>query len=261
MHQNQNKTVVKSMQILNLFIDHERLSLQEIVLETNLPKTSAHRMVLSLEEMGFLSKDEQGKYGLGLLFLQFGHLVAERLDIRKVALPVMQRLKEELGEAVNLVVRDGDEAIYIEKVDTSERVRVYTQIGRRAPLYGGACPRILLAHLPEEKQNRYVDKVEIVPYAMNTIVDKEELRRVLQECRDQGYSVSHSELENYSSAAGAPIFNHMGELVAGLSVVGPEVRFQDYEHLQKCIEKVKEAAYEISTALGYKAGDDKGGVN
>jgi DNA-binding IclR family transcriptional regulator len=81
MNASQNKTVVKSMQILNIFINHEKLSLQEIVNISGLPKTSAHRMLQSLEEMGFLSKDKEGKYELGLIFLQFGHLVAERLDI------------------------------------------------------------------------------------------------------------------------------------------------------------------------------------
>ena len=82
---------------------------------SGVPKTSLHRMVGSLEEMGFLTKDEQGYYSLGLLFLQFGQLVANRLDIRNIAKPVMETLRDEVEEAVNLIVRDGDEAMYIEK--------------------------------------------------------------------------------------------------------------------------------------------------
>jgi DNA-binding IclR family transcriptional regulator len=258
MNASQNKTVVKSMQILNIFINHEKLSLQEIVNISGLPKTSAHRMLQSLEEMGFLSKDKEGKYELGLIFLQFGHLVAERLDIRKIALPAMQRLKEEMGEAVNLVIRDGNEAIYIEKVDTAERVRVYTQIGRRAPLYGGACPRILLAHLPNKQQVEYLDNIKLIPYAANTITDKQVLQRVLMECREKGYSVSHSELENYSSAVGAPIFDHTGNIAAGISVVGPEARFQEENYLQRCIDMVIDAAKEISSKLGWIMNGERG---
>ncbi|WP_163102059.1 IclR family transcriptional regulator [Peribacillus alkalitolerans] len=239
------------MQILNLFIDHAKLSLPEIVKISGLPKTSAHRMLQSLDEMGFLSKDIEGRYELGLIFLQFGHLVSERLDIRNIALPIMRSLKDELGEAVNLVVLDGDEALYIEKVDTTERVRVYTQIGRRAPLYGGACPRILLAHMTIKQQEEYLEKVELIPYAANTITDKQVLHKVLVECKEKGYSISHSELENYSSAVGAPIFDHTGTIVAGISVVGPEYRFHEEKQLQRYIDRVKDAAKEISYQLGW----------
>ncbi|MFX3622520.1 MAG: IclR family transcriptional regulator [Ectobacillus sp.] len=250
--QNQNKTVLKSLQILNLFLDHEQLSFQEIVQLSRLPKTSAHRMVSSLEDMGFLSRNMDGKYELGLLFLQFGHLVAERLNIRKVALPIMRRLKEETGEAVNLVVRDDNEAIYIEKVDTTERLRVYTQIGRRAPLYGGACPRILLAFLPEQERERYIEQTELISYANQTITDKQVLRDVLRDCRKNGFSISHSELENDSSAIGAPIFNYESRAVAGISVVGAEIRFRNEQYAQNLVAKVTEAARDISYLLGWK---------
>ncbi|MBM7647351.1 DNA-binding IclR family transcriptional regulator [Bacillus ectoiniformans] len=249
-----NKTVLKSMEIIKLFFQHEELTLQQIVKQTNLPKTSAHRMAESLEEMGFLQKTNEGGYKLGLMFLQLGTLVADRLDIRQLAYPVMKQLKEETGEAANLVIRDGDEAVYIEKVDTSERVRVYTQIGRRAPLYGGACPRILLAFMPENERERFIDAADIQAYASGTVTDKTRLREILQFSREHGYSISHSELEDYSSAIAAPIMNHKGEVIAGLSLVGPEIRFQDEQHLQVLIKKIKNAAKEISILSGWKEG-------
>lgn len=99
--QSKNKTAVRSMEILNLFFTHSMLSLNEIANISGIPKTSVYRMVMSLEEMGLLDKGRDGKYSLGLLFLQFGHLVAERLDIRQVALPIMQKLHDKVGEAVN----------------------------------------------------------------------------------------------------------------------------------------------------------------
>ncbi|GAX91546.1 IclR family transcriptional regulator [Effusibacillus lacus] len=248
--QHKNKTVVKTMELLNLFLTNARLSLNEMVKLSGSPKSSVHRMMGSLEEMGFLVKDDEGKYSLGLLFLQFGQLVAERLDIRHVALPVMTRLRDEVGEAVNLIVRDGNEAIYIEKVDTTEPVRVYTRIGRRAPMYAGACPRILLAFLPEHEREQYLKEVELKPIGFGTITDPDRLRSVLLESRKTGYSISHSELHNHTSAVGAPIFNHTGQAVAGLSIVGPEARFQE-EQLPTLIEKVILAANEISHKLGW----------
>ena len=91
---------------------------------SGLPKTSLHRMIGSLEEMGFLTRDDNGYYSLGLIFLQFGQLVGERLDIRKIAYPIMKDLRDDVEEAVNLIVRDNDEAMYIEKVDTLHPVRL-----------------------------------------------------------------------------------------------------------------------------------------
>src|SRR5579875_2192170 len=222
-----NKTVVKSMTILNLFLTNNRLSLQEMVQLTGSPKTSVYRMVGSLEEMGFLKKDDDGKYSLGLLFLQFGQLVAERLDIRRMVLPSMQKLRDEVGEAVNLIVRDDDEAVYIEKVDTNHPVRIYNERpGRRVPLYAGACPRVLLTFLPEEELERYLYQVVLRPIGSGTITDRDELRVVLKAAREAGYTVSHSELTNDTSAVAAPIFDHTGRIVAGLSIAGPTSRFQ-----------------------------------
>lgn len=248
--QSKNKTVVKSMCLLNLFITHAKLNLNEMVELSGVPKTSVYRMIGSLEDMGFLTKDEEGKYSLGLLFLQFGQLVAERLDIRQIALPIMQNLRDDVGEAVNLIVKDGKESIYIEKLDTNHPVRLYTKIGRRAPLYAGACSRILLAYMSHDEREQYLNEIELHPIGLGTITDREKLRLALELSRKEGYSVSHSELENYTSAVAAPIFNHMGQMVAGLSVAGPDVRFQD-ERLPELIKKVKEAANQISEKLGF----------
>ncbi|ABO66720.1 MULTISPECIES: IclR family transcriptional regulator [Geobacillus] len=245
-----NKTVLKTKELLDLFLDCERLTLPEMVARLRMPKTSVYRMAQSLVALGFLQK-QGDQYELGLSLLTFGALVAERLDIRRVALPVMERLKEETKEAVNLVIRDGDEALYIEKVETSEPVRVYTKVGRRAPLYAGACPRVLLAFMDEVDRERYLEQVELVKIAKCTVTDKQVLRRLVEEGRNQGYTVSCSELENYSAAVAVPIFNHEGAAVAGLSVAGPEPRFSP-DDVVRIVPLLKQAAMDISRELGFQ---------
>jgi len=245
-----NSTVLKAAELLQLFLSHPTLTLPQVVKLTGQPKTSAHRMLCSLEETGFVRRTADHTYELGFVFLQFGHAVSERLDIRKISLPVMQRLRQEIGEAVNLIVRDGNEAIYVEKVDTTEPVRVFTAIGRRAPLYGGACPRILLSYMPEIEREMYFKNVKLEQIANNTITDIQQLRKIITEARENGYTISHSELYNYTSAVGAPIFNHSGNVVAGLSIVGPENRYGE-ENLPFYIEKTVAAAQEISERLGW----------
>lgn len=252
--QNKNKTVVRSMDLLNLFLAHTKLSINEMSQLSGIPKTSVHRMIGSLEEMGFLNKDKEGKYSLGLLFLQFGNLVAERLDIRRVALPVMQKLRDDIEEAVHLVLRDGDECIYIEKLDTDHPVRLFTKTGRKAPLYAGASSRIILAFMPENEREAYINEAELRPFATGTITDKTELRRALDLSKVRGYSFSRSELENYTAELSAPIFDHSGQIIGALSAAGLEVQFGEAQ-IGPLAEKVRRAANEVSQKLGFSQPD------
>ncbi|HHW37359.1 MAG TPA: IclR family transcriptional regulator [Bacillales bacterium] len=247
---NKNKTVVRSMDVLNLFIEHAELTFQEIITLSGMPKTSVYRMLMSFEDMGLLEKGADSKYRLGLLFLKFGHLVSTRLDIRKIAYPYMMDLHNDVKEAINLIIREGNEAIYIEKIDTKQKVRLYTAIGRRSPLYAGACSRSILSFLPDSEIKAYIESVELKPFAQGTITDKEILYETIQQARIDGYTISHSELENYTSAVAAPIYNHHGEVVAGISIAGLEANYQG-ENAEILKEKVKKAAAEISRQLGY----------
>ncbi|MGE7022494.1 IclR family transcriptional regulator [Solibacillus cecembensis] len=247
---NKNKTVVRSMDILNLFNDHTELSFQEVIELSGIPKTTAFRMLKSLEEMELLEKGTDAKYRLGILFLKFGHLVSMRLDIRKIAYPIMNDLHNDTKEAINLIVRDGDEAIYIEKVDSKQKVRLYTAIGRKSPLYAGACPRAVLSFLPDYEIKEYFESVEFKSFAKGTITDKEGLYEAIVHAREHGYTISHSELENYTSAIAAPIFDHKGEVIAAMSIAGLEANYLG-GNAEVFIEELKKATAEISKQLGF----------
>jgi DNA-binding IclR family transcriptional regulator len=245
-----NKTVVRSMDILNLFKDHSQLTFQEIIDLSGIPKTSVYRMLMSLEEMEFLEKGSDSKYRLGLIFLKFGHLVSSRLDTRKIAFPIMQELHDDVGEAINLIVKQGNEAIYIEKIDTNQKVRLYTAIGRRSPLYAGACARVILSFLPDSEIQTYIESVELKPFAKGTILDKEALYKTISQAKKEGYTISFSELEDHTAAIAAPIFDHKGEITAGISIAGIDANYQN-ENVHIFAMKVKEAADTISQRLGY----------
>ncbi|MFC5591965.1 IclR family transcriptional regulator [Sporosarcina soli] len=245
-----NKTVVRSLDILNLFIDHEELTFQEIIDLSGIPKTSVYRMLMTIEDMGFVEKGADSKYRLGLLFLKFGDLVSRRLDIRQVAYPIMKDLHNDVEEAVNLIIQQGDEAIYIEKIDTYQKVRLYTAIGRRSPLYAGACSRVILSYLPDNEIAKYVASTELKPFAQGTITEKDHLMETIHQARENGYTVSHSELENHTSSIAAPIFDHQGYVIAGISIAGIEANYQN-ERISYLADKVMRAAQEISKRLGY----------
>src|SRR5690606_14789101 len=109
---------------------------------------------------------------------------------------------------------------------TNQKVRLYTAIGRRSPLYAGACSRVILSFLPEHEIERYMESTEFKPFALGTITDKERLLKTIRQAQKDGYTISHSELENYTSAIAAPIFDHKGDVVAGISIAGIEANYQ-----------------------------------
>lgn len=245
-----NKTVLRSMDILNLFEEHQELTFQEIIDLSNMPKTSVYRMLLSLEDMGFLEKGTDTKYRLGLIFLRLGSLVSARLDIRRIAYTIMKELHEDTEEAINLIVKRNDMAVYIEKIDTKQKVRLFTEVGRTSPLYAGACSRIILSYLPEEEIQSYIHDTDLKQFALGTMTDKQVLSKSIEQAQIDGYTVSNSELEDHTSSIAAPVFNHDGAVIAGLSIAGIDVNYQG-ENIQILADKVIKAANKISEKIGY----------
>lgn len=237
------------MDILTLFRTYPSLTLNEIIDLTGTPKTSAYRMVSALTEMGFLEKDQNGKYTLGLVFLEFGQLVKDRLDLRNIAVPIMEHLRDDLKEAVHLAVRDQNEAIYIDKLDTDQPVRLFTKVGRRSPLYAGACSRVLLSYA--EDRETYIDETPLTPISSGTITDKRQLLDRCLQTRREGFTISHSELEENTTSVAAPVYDASGAVIAAISIAGPDIRFGE-ERLERLTEKVKEGAFQISEKLGWK---------
>ncbi len=248
-----NRSVLKTLDFLEYFIQHNELSLAELVELSGMPKSTVFRIIQTLELRGFVAKTSihnPPRYQLGLKLLEFGNIVAQRLEIRKIALPYMLQLRDRVDEAVNLIIRDQDEGVYIEKVDTRQYVRVYTQVGRKSPLYAGACPRILLSYLPDEEITEILERTELKKVAPDTNTDKQVLWQWIREARQNGYTVSYGELEPDSAAIAVPIYDFSGKVVAGLSLAGANSRFQQ-DRLELLVRETKEAAKQIMEKLGY----------
>src|SRR5690625_4193732 len=207
------------MKILDLFLDEEELTFQEIIDLSDMPKSSVYRMISSLEQMEFLEKGQNNKYRLGLKFLKYGSLVSSRLNIRQIAIPIMDELHNELKEAVNLTIQQDDtHSIYIEKLEYRQKVRLYTAVGRVSPLYAGASSRIILSFLPQTFTKNYLEHTPLMKIAKGTITNRNQLYKLLEKGRENYYTLSYSELHDHTAEMAAPIFNHEGRVVAALSV-------------------------------------------
>ncbi|WP_315118901.1 IclR family transcriptional regulator [uncultured Clostridium sp.] len=252
---NINNSLDKALELLEYFTRECPIrGLSEISRDSSIPKATVYRLLSTFEKNGFLQKvdiqGQQNQYKLGMKFFELGMLVSESIELKEVALQLMKKLRDLLNEDVQLIMRDENHAIYIEKLNCTHPVRLFTRIGRTAPLSGGACARAILSFLDDEDINEILNKEPLVKYTETTIVDKEELWKKIEESRSQGYTISFGELEPQTVSVGVPIFDYYGKVAASISVAGPEQRFND-NSLPLIIKETQKTAQEISKILGY----------
>ncbi|ASK61105.1 IclR family transcriptional regulator [Virgibacillus phasianinus] len=252
-----NQSVIKALKLLDLFTeDIQELSLREVALRSDLPKPTAYRLLSALVESGFLQKtkdsDQDSRYRLGLKLLELGNLVSNQLEIREIALPLMEELAQDINEVIHIVIANQKEATYIEKVDSTRALRLYTRIGKSSPLYIGSGPKLLLAFM--EKATREEILGDAVLYAIdeNHTVDKKKLQKELQVIREEGYAYSIGEQDLETTGISYPLYNYRGQVIAALTVSGLSSHFEG-DNLQVIKGKTRKTAERISGKLGYKS--------
>lgn len=243
------QVIDRMMKLVDVLAMHaEPMSLKELARQTGLHPSSAHRILNVMVEHGLAEKKANGAYRLGLCLLHLGTLVKSRLDIRREALPFMQQLHEELGETVNLSLRQGDEVVYVERTASGRAMmRVVQLVGARAPLHITAVGKIFLAEGSDEEARAYARRTGLPSFTPNTLASVDALLAELAKIRRRGYAFDDEEAEKGVSCIGAGIRDAEGHLVAGLSISAPAERFD-----RNWAPKVKATADAISAVLGWK---------
>ncbi|QZY54190.1 IclR family transcriptional regulator [Crassaminicella profunda] len=251
-----NQSLDKALSLLKYFTAEEPVrGLSEIARLSSIPKATVYRLFNTFEKNGYLRKvdisGKQNQYKLGMKFLELGVIVSEAIEIKEIALPFMKRLRDEINEDVQLVMREKNQVIYVEKLICTHPVRLFTKTGRTASLNAGACPRAILSFLEDDEIKEIFEDESFEKYTENTIVKEEKLWELIKESRKNGYTVSFGEMEMQTIGVGAPVFDYTKKVVAAISTAGPDQRF-DKDKIFEIIQKVKNTAKDISKALGYK---------
>lgn len=254
-----SKTIEKGLYLLDLFTEEKPVwRLDEISSHTKIPKATVLRIFQSFVEYGYIQRTtveknghlkEESSFSLGLKFLQLGELVAGSLEIRQIALPYMKLLQVNFNEAVQLVERSGLVGIYIEKVESRSPVRLYTKVGRSAPLYAGACTRILLSFLEDEEINEVLN-LPITVYASNTPRNKEEIWKYIEQTREDGFAYSVSELLEGTVSIAVPIYSRNGKVEFSISIAGFESSLPKGK-VNHYVESLWKVAEQISRKIGF----------
>jgi DNA-binding IclR family transcriptional regulator len=223
------------------------VSLKILAAETGLHSSTAFRILNSMQLNGFVERDETGKYQLGRKLASLGSRAQGRADLRQIALPIMEKLRDELGETVNLTLREGDEVVYTEKATPNRMMHVQQLIGSRAPLHVTAVGKLMLALGGDEECRGYAQRTNLPAYTRNTINDPQRMLDEAAQLRRQGYALDNEEAEIGVGCIGTVIHDADGNVVGGLSVSAPIERRRS-----EWVDDLLSAAQEISQLLGYR---------
>ena len=228
------------------------LGVSDIAKRTGLNKTSVSRILVTLCKRGYVEQDRVSrKYRLTLKLFELGSMCLERVDLVNEARPILEELARYTGETVHLAVLDQGEAVYIDKVESDQAVRMYSRVGRRSPLHCTGVGKVLLAFADENEIARVIDQKGLRRYTNSTITDPSMLRRQLDEIRARGVAFDNEEHEEGIRCVAAPVRDHRGLIVAAISVAGPSFRVTP-ERQQALAQPVSQAALAISQRLGYR---------
>lgn len=244
------KPVAKALQTLDLVCRSDRpLSLNEIFLQMDIPKPTVMRYLVTLEAMGYISHDKtSGRYRMSLELWRMTRLTGDHQILCEVSLPSMRKLLETYQETINLGVMEGRRITYLNILESDQNLRLQARIGSIHPVHSTALGKAILAQLPDEERNEYLNRL-LDKYTDRTITDHQALLDDLRQCREKGYSIEVGENEDGVVCIGSAILDHLRHPVAALSISIPTPRMKD--HLYEAMGRsLVEAARDISRKLG-----------
>ncbi len=239
------------MRILRLFkVGREEFSVTDIAKQTNLPKSTASRLITMMVDEGFLTKNPKtNQYRLGLSILSLGGVINSHRELYMEAQPIVHQIVEELGETAHICLLENDEIAYLFRTEGKESVRLLTYMGRKNPVHCTSEGLAILAFQDEKVIQKYLEK-DLYAYTESTITDKEQLQDFLLRIQNDGYVVSKDHYYEGFVGIAAPIRDYTENVVASISVVGPTSRITE-EKYPYFIKKITKAAEEISMLMGY----------
>lgn len=224
----------------------------ELAEDLQMSKAAVHRVLATLRMKGFVDLDPRTRrYALGVGTLRLGLAYLDRIDVRRMGRPEMERLSERTGETTTLsVLLGGQERIYVDQVTPDREVILSVTMGEPYPLHAGASGRVFLAHMGNDSLDAYLRDSPLTRMTDRTLTDQVELRRVVAETRDQGWAVSDGERKGGAGAVAAPVLSHDGFPVAVVSVCGPRDRF--FENFEHCRDELLATSRELSRRFGWQ---------
>lgn len=240
----------KGLMLLKDLAKSGSVTLTELAERIDMPPSSTHRILTTLQNQGFADLDEASQeWSIGIEAFRAGSAYLIRTNLVEAAMKTMRRLMDETGETANLAIADAGDVVFIAQVETHNPIRAFFRPGSRGPLHSSGIGKVLLASMPDEKSAAIIKSSALEQHTPKTLTSADELNDDLSAIRNRGWSLDNEERYLGMRCVASTIFNAYGEPVAGISVSGPAIRFPD-DGLEALGAKVRLAAEEVTGLIG-----------
>ena len=248
-------SVLRAAQILESFtLDQPTYSNSELAKKIGINKSSATRLLYSLERAGFIVRDRQtGRYSLTYKLHLIGNVYVQNTSLHMESVPLLKGLSAEFNENTHLGMMDRTDVLYLEQVKCAQPIGLMSSAGSRLPAFCTGIGKVLLAYMSDGEFDAYCREADLIRYTENTVVDPEEIRAGGAEIRAYGYSITRGEFRPEVFSVSAPVRDSSGQVVAAISLAGPCFRMDHPEQVERYIVAVTDTAHKISQRLGWPA--------
>jgi DNA-binding IclR family transcriptional regulator len=242
-------SIEKALRFLELLADKGEINVSSAAQQLGLNRANAHRYLATLKELGYVEQDEKSRYRLTYKLLELGLKFSDSLNVLSIARPLMLENLARFKETVNLGEWTGQNIIHIDKIESQEMLRLDLNVGSSAPAYCTGLGKAILAFLPLNELDLYLEKVELKAFTPLTITDKDSLITELKDIKQKGYSLDNEELASGLRCVAAPVFNHKGFPKYAISIAGPAARITD-QATAEMADQIMQTCARLSQMLG-----------
>jgi DNA-binding IclR family transcriptional regulator len=247
-------SVGNAARLLKAFLSRENeIGVSELARRLGLGKSTVHRLLSTLVAQGLVEKNpETGGYRLGLIMFELGEVVHSHMELHAAVGPVLASLREETRESCQVGVLDGQEVVYVDRLESSHTLRLFNATGRRVPVHTTSSGKVLLAHLPDGDLDELLAKDPLTPTTPRSITDVAVLRRELAKVRARGWAEAVEEREVGVASIASPVMDATGRVVAAISIGAPAARMGAAQR-RRLAASIIEAGEAASRCLGWSA--------
>jgi len=251
----------RALDILETLAACGELGVSEVAARTGLVVSTTHRLLAGLADRGYVGRNPaNGRYALGFKVLELaGGLEVRTTALRAAARPHLELVRQATCETANLVVLDGDRVIYVDQVEGSHSIRMFTQLGSSALAHTTGSGKAILTYLPADVMAAlYPSSREpferLTPHTLTTL---EALRHDFVRIRRRGYALDREEHEAGVSCVATPVFDGSGTVCGAISLSGPTARIDRADTGELGLLLRRHAA-DVSAVLGHQAATSDG---
>jgi len=251
------QAIDRALSIMSQFdFVHKTWGAVEMSHKLGLTLPTTQRIMKTLEFKGFLAFDEEiGKFKIGLRVFELGAVVESQMMIVNRAKKVMNRLRDETNETIHLVVVDGDEMLYVKKVESVDAFGILSSVGIRRSLTTGSLGKAILSTFQNKMLKQYLSEHDLIQYTPRTITDKDRYFDEIVKTRERGFAIDREELFNGVCGIATPI-TEKHSAVGGVAIVFPALRY-DEKQVSEWGQMIRQAGFRISHSLSVPLNDGR----